>query len=86
MVRTCTIRHRLDKKSRLVIPPECRIALGLKPGDLLEFHIDRNKFYVAKARDIVPYDPNGYGRRLKAHYEKEMMKNGIIAKKQENDG
>ena len=46
----------LTQKSQVTIPKQFRIALGLRPGDEVEFGIEVNKLVVRKKVKKTPFE------------------------------
>lgn len=46
----------LTQKSQVTIPKQFRIALGLQPGDEVEFGIEENKLVVHKKPKKIPFE------------------------------
>ncbi|MBI2660925.1 AbrB/MazE/SpoVT family DNA-binding domain-containing protein [Candidatus Woesearchaeota archaeon] len=46
----------LTKKSKKTIPKDVRIALGLEPGDKIDFDIEDNKIVMHKKAKKMPFD------------------------------
>ena len=45
-------RSKIMKKNVVVIPKAVREALGLKEGDVIEWHVEEGKIVIKKAKDI----------------------------------
>jgi antitoxin PrlF len=48
---------RLTSKAQTVIPKAVREKLGLKPGDLLRYVVDKERVVIEKVRGDVDDDP-----------------------------
>lgn len=51
------IRSKLTTKSQTTIPQPVRVALGLEPGDEVEYRIEGDRVIVRKAGAEVVEDP-----------------------------
>ena len=46
----------LTQKGQVTIPKEIRVALGLKPGDEVDFNMSNNRVVVIKKPKKLPFD------------------------------
>lgn len=61
----------LTQKSQVTVPKQIRLALGLKPGDDVEFNFDNGKVVLLKKPKKLPFEKwKGYLGRFKT---KELM-------------
>lgn len=70
-----TIQHRLTSKAQVTIPKDVRIALGVKPGDLVRF--DRapdGTFTIAKGDEPAVETPEQRRIRIRAALEASVGK------------
>ena len=49
------IQHRLTSKSQVTVPKDVRLALGVKPGDSIEFIREGDgRITIAKGDELIP--------------------------------
>ena len=46
----------LTQKSQVTIPKQFRVALGLRPGDEVEFGLEKTKLVVRKKVKQIPFE------------------------------
>ncbi len=73
-----TVRVRVDKRDRITLPKEIRVALNITPGDKLSLSIVGNKIIIEK--NVDPFEKLGrllgnitFERRLCVAAEREAL-------------
>lgn len=58
----------LTQKSQVTVPKQIRLALGLKPGDDVDFNLDNGKVVLLKKPKRLPFEKwKGYLGRFKTN-------------------
>ena len=58
----------LTQKSQVTVPKQVRIVLGLKPGDEVDFNLEKGKVIVQKKHKKLPFEKwRGYLGRFKTY-------------------
>jgi AbrB family looped-hinge helix DNA binding protein len=74
------VRAQVSEKGRLVIPAKFREALGIRPGDFVELHIEDNELRVATLDRRI----RETRRRLRKVFgAKRMLSDELIAERRE---
>jgi antitoxin PrlF len=64
------IQHRLTSKSQVTVPKDVRVALGVKPGDNIEFiRDDDGRITIAKGEGPAPETREQRRARIRAALE-----------------
>jgi len=64
---------RLSSKYQSVVPAEIRKALGLRPGDAIEYHLEGNHAIIRKARQSWLEQLESCKLDKTTHYSEELL-------------
>ncbi len=72
----------LTQKSQVTIPKQFRVAVGLKPGDEVEFEVENDKVVLKKKARKLPFEKwRGCLGSLDTNAIMDELRGGFIVKK-----